>query len=442
MELAPVSIRWKLSLQLSLVFTAFVAAVIVGLCVYGAMVLSPNLTMSARLSSAIADAVFRTEAGRLAVRDTPELDLIKKQNEKLWYVVATPDGETITYGSVPVPFAGLVGQVHLFRVGDIRGASYTDEIASIDSIATGGGEVRVMFGSISGDGWPIIAVLKSIYPVYLPLLALAPPLVFLVVPRIVRRTLAGLNDVVRRSTEIDPRRLGSRLPVEKVPQEVAPLVSGFNDALDRLEHEIEARQRFLIDAAHELRTPIAIMQTRIEGMADSPTKQRLLKNIARLGETAEQLLDFERNEQTKGENTTVDLVALAKQVVGDFAPLAIAAGYEISFESDADNVERLGNEAALKSALGNLVRNAIDHGGNSGLIAISVSATGEIVVADEGPGIPADLQELVFQPFYRVTPRNTGAGLGLSLVKQIVANHGGQVAIESGPGGTRFSIAI
>ncbi|OBZ94643.1 hypothetical protein ADU59_15825 [Pararhizobium polonicum] len=129
-------------------------------------------------------------------------------------------------------------------------------------------------------------------------------------------------------------------------------------------------------------------------------------------------------------------------MVADLAPLAIAAGYEISFESDVAVLKLDGSPAALPRAIGNLVRNAIDHGGNTGTIVVSVSGVGEITVSDEGPGIPADQREQVFEPFYRVTPRSKGAGLGLSLVKQIVASHGGQVTIDGAPSGTAVRIRL
>jgi signal transduction histidine kinase len=182
------------------------------------------------------------------------------------------------------------------------------------------------------------------------------------------------------------------------------------------------------------------MQTRIEGMSEGRERRRLMDDVARLGDTAEQLLDFERNDQATDLHQTVDLVDIARTIVADLAPVAIAAGYEISFESDVDKFERKGSPSALPRAVSNLVRNAIDHGGNGGMISVSVSRNGEIAVSDEGPGIPPGQRELVFEPFYRVTPRSKGAGLGLSLVKQVVVNHRGQVTIDSTSAGTTFKI--
>ncbi|CVI63406.1 Integral membrane sensor signal transduction histidine kinase [Agrobacterium deltaense NCPPB 1641] len=436
------SLWWKLSWQLSLVFVAVVAAVIVGLCVYGAMILSPNVGLKDRLSHALANSLVRDQQGRLVLEESAQLRSFKAENDRLWFVAATQDGQLVRYGTPPNYYAGLAPYVRLIRDGDIRGASGTAEDASIDAIETPLGEVRVMYGGNTSTADNILTMLTSLSPIYVPLLAIALPALFLTIPRIVSRGLAGLKDVANMAPEIDPRHPGTRLPVHKVPKEVAPLIVAFNSVLERLEAQFQARQRFLIDAAHELRTPIAIMQTRIEGMEGGRERQRLLADVARLANTAEQLLAFERNDQTDDLQEAVDLIDIARTVVADLAPVAIAAGYDISFESERETLQRPGSPSALARAITNLVRNAIDHGGNTGAIVVSVSSNAVIAVSDQGPGIPADQLELVFEPFYRVTPRSTGAGLGLALVRQIVSRHGGEVTINSSSAGTTFAIRL
>jgi signal transduction histidine kinase len=436
------SLWWKLSWQLSLVFVAVIATVIIGLCFYGTMVLTPNVGVEDKISAVLANAVERDPQGKFQLRDTLELRLLKEQNSGLWYVASTTDGASVSYGTIPAPYAELAHLAHLFQDADIRGSAGTNEIASVESVDTTVGEVRILFGGFADRGWPVLTLLAGTYKIYVPLLGVALPALFLAVPRIVRRALAKVSEVARKASEIEPRRHGTRLPVDGIAKEVAPLVIAFNGTLERLESEFQKRQRFLIDAAHELRTPIAIMQTRIDGMPEGQDRRRLLDDVARLAETAEQLLDFERNDQTTDLHEMVDLVEIARTAVADLAPLAIAAGYQICFQSEVESVERKGSPSALPRAISNLVRNAIDHGGNAGMITISVSADGQIDVADEGPGIPAEHQDLVFEPFYRVTPKSNGAGLGLSLVKQVVTNHGGQVSIKSGSSGTQVVIQL
>src|SRR3990167_3482463 len=233
------SLRWQLSWQLSLVFVAVVAAVIVGLCVYGTMTLSPNIAIARDIRPAIAEAVALNAQGRLEITETPRLAELKQQNPNLWYIVATTDGVSRSYGDVPAPYSELAPVVHRFREADIRGSADTAEIASIDTVQTGIGEVRVLFGGDSGNYWPFLTILLATYPIYVPLLAIALPAIFLAVPRIVRRALAPLSEVARKASEIEPRRQGARLPTGGIPKEVAPLVVAFNEVLDRLEHEFQ-----------------------------------------------------------------------------------------------------------------------------------------------------------------------------------------------------------
>lgn len=379
------SLQWRLSWQLSLVITAVIAAVILGLSVYATLVLSPNVAMEQEVKSVVAEAIGRDRQGQLALKDAPALRLLIEQNDGLWFVAATTDGASVSRGTVPATYAALAPLVHLLHSADIRGASGVSEIASVEDVETPIGEVRILFGGIAGKGWPVLAILKEAYPIYLSLLAIALPAIFLAIPRIVGRAIARVSDIAEMASQIEPQRHGDRLPVAGIPKEVAPLVIAFNGALDRIENEFKKRKRFLIDAAHELRTPIAIVQTRIEGMCEGQERRRLLDDVARLARMAEQLLDFERGSQTADLDETVDLIDIARTAVADLAPLAIAAGYEMSFHGDAICVERKGDSSALRRAIDNLIRNAIDHGDGHGTITVSALANGEISVSDEGP---------------------------------------------------------
>jgi signal transduction histidine kinase len=433
------SLWWKLSWQLSVVVSAMIAVVIIGLCFYGVMSLSPNIGLWDDLSETLDESISFNEQNGLVISEGPALRALKAENEALWFVASTLDGKAVSYGAVPPAYAGLARYVHLMMDADVRGGGSVADVALIESMKIKAGAIRVMFGGTTHVRASFLTLLSGTYPIYVPLLAVILPAVFFSVPRIVRQALTGLSSVVREAPEIDPRRPGARLPVEDVPREVVPLILAFNSILERLEEQFRARQRFLIDAAHELRTPIAIMQTRIEGLP-GPEQQRLMEDVARLGETTEQLLAFERNDQVNDRRETVDLVEIARTVVADLAPLALSAGYDISFDTQTARYEVLGNPFTLPRAISNIVRNAIDHGGNRGMIHVSVLASGEIAISDEGQGIAEDQRERIFEPFYRVTPRSTGAGLGLSLVKQIVANHNGRIFLDSSTFGSTFRL--
>ncbi len=278
--------------------------------------------------------------------------------------------------------------------------------------------------------------------IYLPFLAFTLIAAFVSVPILVKRALAGVDRITDIAASIDIDRRGQRLPLEDVPAEVLPLVKAVNAALARLDHGYTRQKRFLADAAHELRTPIAILHTNLEAMPDSRLQRKLLNHVARLANTAEELLDLHRLDNSVQPMQQVDLVPLCQSVAGDLAPSAIAGGYELSFSADRDRIPVHGDAGALERVISNLVRNAIEHGGGQGQIRIIASHPNVMEISDEGPGIPPAQREDVFEPFYRVLPRRSGAGLGLNLVRQIVQRHSGQVSIVPSDRGARFRISL
>ncbi|WP_457579969.1 sensor histidine kinase [Ensifer canadensis] len=234
-----------------------------------------------------------------------------------------------------------------------------------------------------------------------------------------------------------PTGRGARLPDSRVPGEVRPLVEAVNGALQRLDQGYERRQRFISDAAHELRTPVAILQTRLEGMDLGPLRTRLLVDAARIAGLA----DLERIDRDGANFASLDLVSLCRDVAADLAPLALSAGCDISFTHGPDQVNARGDASPLERAVTNLVRNAIEHAG--GLISIHVERGGIIEVSDEGPGIPESERERIFEPFHRLQPRDHGAGLELHLVSEIVNRHKGHISVVCVPtGGACFRMTL
>jgi len=264
------------------------------------------------------------------------------------------------------------------------------------------------------------------------------------IPIVVRHVLAPVDEVAAQAEQIHFEQRGTRLSTESMPLEALPLVKAVNDALGRLDDGYEREQRFLLDAAHELRTPIAILQTRLESLPGGAQKTRLLEDAARLATLAEQLLDLQRLNPHNGTTAVViDLVAVARRVAVDLAPLAIAAGYELSFDSHVEKLPVIGDQGALERAVANLVQNAIEHGGRRGTITIIVARDGTIDVSDEGQGIPVEHRERIFEPFHRLHPLSRGAGLGLNLARTIVQRHGGEiVALTGKSGGACFRITL
>jgi signal transduction histidine kinase len=260
---------------------------------------------------------------------------------------------------------------------------------------------------------------------------------------VVHGALRGLGQAAAAAEHIDIDQRGVQLPADKVPREILPLVKAVNDALGRLDRGYERHKRFLTDAAHELRTPIAILATRIAALPPSPERARLLQDTARLSTLTDQLLDLQRLDRQSEAFGPVDLVDAARAVVVDLAPISFAAGYEMDFEAEATSIMVSGDRTAIERAVMNLIQNAIEHGGNAGRIRIAVSAPAMIEVADEGSGVPQEERERIFEPFHRLRPRSHGAGLGLNLVREIMQLHGGHIeVVDDAAKGACFRMAF
>lgn len=391
-------------------------------------------------------AVRRDAAGRLRLQLTPEITQLRRQS--VWFVIRDERGQMLSEGSVPAPFARIgdalsgVSQAYLgWQMGDP--AQSTARVKKVDTAA---GRVQVLtIGSetqLSGTK-ALLGSLMITATVMLPIVAIVALITFLVTPWVVRRAFFGLDLVATQAENLRAGARGTRLPEAVVPDEVRPLVSAVNDALDRYDEAYDRQKRFLADAAHELRTPIAILNARLESWPPTPERERLREDVARLSLVAEQLLDLQRLNQHLRKLEPVDLVALARGVTADIAPLAIAAGYELSFEPHRQQALITGDPMALQRALTNLVHNAIEHGGRTGMITIRVTEEGAVEVTDQGPGVPIEYRQRIFEPFFRLHSRERGAGLGLNLVGEIVRVHRGDImALEAPGGGSCFRITL
>ncbi|QNK69740.1 sensor histidine kinase [Variovorax sp. PAMC26660] len=442
--LAPPTLKRRLIRQLVLLQVA------IQLVVIGALVASGHLvdfSSTENTVEVLQEAVARDAAGKLHMRPTRRLVALRRTVPHLWFSIRDHQGGQVVEGQIPPEFARIgdaldtVRQARLgWNIGDPpRQAA---RMRWVDSAA---GDVQILTGPDSPITWRYLglALLLLLVQLVLPIMAITIAATLLATHFVVKRTLAGLNAAAARAGQIDADQRGVRLPLSDVPGEVATLVGAFNDALQRLDDGHARHERFLADAAHELRTPLAILNTRLENMPDSPDKHRLLADAARLSVLAGQLLDLQRMKGRADRLQPVDLVEMARDVVAEMAPLALAAGYEISFEAQTPFVETEGDRDALARALTNLVQNAIDHAGGQGNVVVRVDATGHVDVIDDGPGIPAAQRAHVFKPFYRVHATGPGAGLGLSLVQEIVRLHGGEVSVHDGPeGGTLFRMRL
>lgn len=268
-----------------------------------------------------------------------------------------------------------------------------------------------------------------ILPILLVLLA-ADLLIF-------ERALRPLTRASRIAAQIGPRRTDIRLPERGIPRELRPLVRSVNEALDRLEGGITRQREFVADAAHELRTPLAVLRARAEAFSDREAAGVLISDIDAMARIVSQLLDAADSESLAvDEGTTVDLAAVAASVAAFLAPVAVMQGKEIAVDMASRSVPVIGSEPALFRAARNLVENAVRYAPRGTTVDIAVARDGTLAVRDAGPGVSPAERELIFKRFWRADrSRHGSAGLGLAIVERIAQAHGGSIDVSNNPGG-------
>jgi two-component system sensor histidine kinase TctE len=268
----------------------------------------------------------------------------------------------------------------------------------------------------------------------------------------------GLRPLERLRHEVINRERDdlSKLDGSKAPAEVRPLIDAVNDLLERLKQVMAAQQRFVADAAHQLRTPFAGLKTQSElalRTDDAEQKQRALQHIlsnTRHGiRLVNQLLALARNEPGgQGTQNFVDLNLnqLAQECTVTWVQMALEKNIDLGFENYLDLLTVRGDMTSLIEMLNNLIDNAIRYTPNGGHITVGVEAKGEsaeLFVEDNGPGIDPQHRERVFERFYRILGSGqSGSGIGLAIVAEVVKRHKAELDLDSGSAGigTRISV--
>ncbi|MCK9689087.1 sensor histidine kinase [Scleromatobacter humisilvae] len=391
-----------------------------------------------------------------AAQDIIEAD----PDDRVYYMVSTPPGQFIL-GSKKLPPPALIGPPRLgepyfydgliddrmpIRVAALYvayGDSKTRQLMLVQ-IARGRARRDELARSILGD-------------TVLPLSGL----ILLMTMIVWAGIRAGLAPLARMRALVEDRAPNDLAPlrIDDSPQELRSLSRALNDLLAAVHESVAAQRRFVNDAAHQLRTPLAGLKSQTElalGENVDPAQQQRLERVhesaVRSAHLVNQLLSLARAEPESAlaqHSSRVDLRELAREVTAEWVPKALQAAIDLGLDEagdDAPPVTVQGHPLLIREALQNLIDNAIRYAGASSEVTVGVRREGSygiVQVTDTGPGIPPDLHRAVFERFVRATHEGSGCGLGLAIVKSIAERHAGQVTLSGmTPHGLQVRIAL
>lgn len=253
----------------------------------------------------------------------------------------------------------------------------------------------------------------------------------------IRSGLRPVREASAAAARVEPGRPGVRLPSAGLPGEVVPMVGAVNAALARLEQALDAQRRFVAEAAHALRTPLAVLTARIDELPDGAAAGPLRGDVDRMTRLVEQMLAMARLEELPlNLSGSVDLHRAAVEAISDLAPLAISRRVELALTEHTTLARVPGNAASIVLALTNLLDNALAYAPKGSTVEVELAPPATLRVLDRGPGVAEAQREKIFARFRRGSgARAGGAGLGLAIVAEIAAAHGGSARYEPRPGG-------
>lgn len=368
------------------------------------------------------------------------------QRDDLFFAIRRPWGEVLA-GNPDVPL--LPGRpeagVAVFHGGFLHGEEV--RVASLSVLAAGVAEDQPVIVQVAETLRKRHALSGEIHTqVILPQLFVLVGALLLV--------WYGLTYVIkplkRLKEAMDRRHHRDLTPVDPadIPQELRPLITSVNELMARLERNFQAQQRFIADAAHQLRTPLAGLKSHTQLLLrqDDPRAMKhaltqLAASVERTSRLANQLLSLARAETTGRtiRHDAVDLNALARKVVEQWLPRAIEKHIDLGVEICPEPLTVTGDALLLGEVLNNLVDNALTYTPRGGRVTVRTRPDGGALleVEDSGVGIPPDERELVFQPFYRVLDSEPGGtGLGLAIVRSILDAHDAIITLRDPESGT------
>lgn len=392
-----------------------------------------------------------------AAQDIIEAD----PDDRVYYMVSTPPGQFILGNHrlpSPPPIASpRLGQPYFYDGGMGEGSQRFDVRVAALYLSYGEAETpQTMLVQVARSRASREQLARSILvDTALPLSVLI-ALMSMIVWAGIR---AGLAPLARMRALVEGRAPNDLAPLEleSAPREVHALARAVNTLLAAVHESVSGQRRFISDAAHQLRTPLAGLKSQTELALNEATDPALRARLQRVHESAtrsahlvNQLLTLARAEPESAAaqgRARVELLKLAGEVTAEWVPKARQAGIDLGFEDgDGSPLVVSGNALLLREAIANLIDNAVRYAGRGASVTVRARALGpdaQIEVEDDGPGIaPAD-RERVFERFARATMQGDGCGLGLPIVREIAQRHGGQVSLEgAAPKGLRVLLRL
>jgi signal transduction histidine kinase len=256
-------------------------------------------------------------------------------------------------------------------------------------------------------------------------------------------TLGPLRELSKSAASISPRALHARLQTRSVPPEISPLVDSFNHALDRLEHGYRVQQEFLATAAHELKTPLALIRAQVELREDGNDRDALLDDVEHMTRQVQQLLLLaEASEVQNYDFAQVDVREVAMEVIAYLQRMAAAANVQVTLSGGDFEAQWPADRGALFTLLKNLLENAIQHAPQGTEVRVEVDPA-TLSVRDWGPGASPEQLSKIFTRFWRgAHRRDYGAGLGLTICREIALAHGWTLSAHSAAPGLLLRLSF
>ncbi len=257
----------------------------------------------------------------------------------------------------------------------------------------------------------------------------------------------ALRPIGRLAAQIGAREAEDLRPLHAtdLPGDIQPLVDAVNQQLERTARFMAERRRFVDDASHQLRTPLATLRAQLDYALRERDAGRTREALAALSaeldhaiRAANQLLTLARSDAEPARMESFDLGELAREVALELLPLARSRGIDFGVDAPAAPLAANGDRALLREALANLVHNAINHGRENGVVTVQAAADSlgcSLGVIDDGPGIEAEIASRLGERFAKGR-RSRGSGLGLAIARSVVERHGGRLRIETPEAGT------